>query len=50
MELSNIKECNNCGCMIDLDIDNYSWGDDGHCGDDNIICEDCANDLDDLFN
>lgn len=41
MDRLNTKECSNCGCIIELSRDNYSWGNDGYCSDDNIICEDC---------
>lgn len=38
-----LLECSNCGAIINVDADNYSWVEsDGYCGVDNILCEGCT--------
>lgn len=45
MEKSNVVKCSNCGCIINLDTEDYGWEEnDGYCGDDNILCINCIND------
>lgn len=38
-----VIECDNCGCLINIYTDNYSWvKNDNQYQSDNILCEDCA--------